>query len=89
MLSPRPSPCQVLNKKDVVARKQVSCARVERNVMVKVRHPFLVHLKCGFQTKDKVRHAMPRHATTLHRVMRSNYVVHLTHTLTHTHSCTL
>jgi len=45
---------KVLKKKHVLAKNQVDCARVERNVMVKVHHPFLVGLKCAFQSKDKV-----------------------------------
>jgi hypothetical protein len=33
---------------------QVMYTRVERDIMTRVRHPFLVDLKCSFQTSSKV-----------------------------------
>ena len=49
-----PNCLQVLRKADIVARQQVAHTNAERSIMEKVRHPFVVGLKCAFQTTHKL-----------------------------------
>ena len=54
MLLPNLCTVQVLRKADIVARQQVAHTNAERSIMEKVRHPFVVGLKCAFQTTHKL-----------------------------------
>ena len=46
---------KVFDKQRLIKMKQVSYTKVERDIMTRVRHPFLVDLKCSFQSRSKVR----------------------------------
>jgi hypothetical protein len=56
---------KVFDKHQLVKQGQVPYTRVERDIMTRVRHPFLVDLKFCFQTPTKVR----RSSLTLYRVV--------------------
>lgn len=45
---------KVFDKRQLVKMKQVTYTRVERNIMTRVNHPFLVDLKFCFQSPDQV-----------------------------------
>jgi len=45
---------KVLQKDHIRKRKQVLNTRTERDILVRVRHPFIVGLKYAFQTSDKL-----------------------------------
>lgn len=45
---------KVFDKKQLVRQKQVDYTRVERDIMTRISHPFLVDLKFCFQTDAKV-----------------------------------
>ena len=45
---------KVFDKQRLIKMKQVSYTKVERDIMTRVRHPFLVDLKCSFQSASKV-----------------------------------
>lgn len=45
---------KVFDKKQLVKMKQVTYTRVERDIMTRIHHPFLVDLKFCFQTPTKV-----------------------------------
>eukprot|EP00923_Selenidium_pygospionis_P018528 GHVN01032410.1.p1 GENE.GHVN01032410.1~~GHVN01032410.1.p1 ORF type:complete len:883 (-),score=287.62 GHVN01032410.1:484-3132(-) len=45
---------KVLRKDIVISRKQVEHTKTERNVMVAIRHPFIVQLYYSLQTKQKL-----------------------------------
>lgn len=46
---------KVFDKAQLVKQKQVSYTRVERDIMTRLKHPFLVDLKFCFHTPTKVR----------------------------------
>ena len=50
---------KITSKKFLQKHKHLSYMRVERDVMTKMRHPFLVKLKWAFHTVDKVYLVMP------------------------------
>jgi len=50
-----------LNKKDLVARKQVAHTNTERRVLANIDHPFIVSLRFAFQTKSKLYMLMDYH----------------------------
>lgn len=45
---------KVLNKADIVKRKQVEHTRTERRVLGTINHPFIVRLHYAFQTEEKL-----------------------------------
>lgn len=45
---------KVLNKADIVKRKQVEHTRTERRVLGTINHPFIVRLHFAFQTEEKL-----------------------------------
>jgi len=45
---------KVLRKDTIVARKQVAHTKAEKNILMKIQHPFIVNLNYAFQTKDKL-----------------------------------
>jgi len=45
---------KVLRKDTIIARKQVSHTKSEKNILMKIQHPFIVNLNYAFQTKDKL-----------------------------------
>lgn len=45
---------KVLRKDTIVARKQVTHTKAEKNILMKIQHPFIVNLNYAFQTKDKL-----------------------------------
>ena len=45
---------KVLNKTNVVKRKQVEHTRTERRVLGNINHPFIVKLHYAFQTEQKL-----------------------------------
>lgn len=45
---------KVLNKADIVKRKQVEHTRTERRVLGSINHPFIVRLHYAFQTEEKL-----------------------------------
>lgn len=45
---------KVLRKETIVARKQVAHTKAEKNILMKIQHPFIVNLNYAFQTKDKL-----------------------------------
>ncbi|KAA0151681.1 hypothetical protein FNF29_04367 [Cafeteria roenbergensis] len=45
---------KVLQKEHIRKRKQVANTKTERDILVRVRHPFIVGLKYAFQTADKL-----------------------------------
>lgn len=45
---------KVLNKADIVKRKQVEHTRTERRVLGTINHPFIVRLHFAFQTGEKL-----------------------------------
>ncbi|KYQ91552.1 protein serine/threonine kinase [Tieghemostelium lacteum] len=45
---------KVLNKKNILERKEIDHTRAERNILKKLVHPFLVNLNYSFQTEDKL-----------------------------------
>jgi serine/threonine protein kinase len=45
---------KVLRKDTIVARKQVTHTKSEKNILMKIQHPFIVNLNYAFQTKDKL-----------------------------------
>jgi serine/threonine protein kinase len=45
---------KVLKKSEIEAKGQVEHTISEREILFKVRHPFVVYLKLAFQTKDKL-----------------------------------
>lgn len=53
--------CKRLNKKDLVARKQVAHTNTERRVLANIDHPFIVSLRFAFQTKSKLYMLMDYH----------------------------
>jgi ribosomal protein S6 kinase beta len=44
---------KVLSKNTLVKHNQVNYTKMERNVMIKLRHPYIVSLHYAFQTSDK------------------------------------
>jgi serine/threonine protein kinase len=50
---------KIMHKRLLVRRDHVGYSRVEREVMAKVNHPFLVGLNFAFQTEDKLYLVMP------------------------------
>jgi len=45
---------KVLRKDTIIARKQVAHTKAEKNILMKIQHPFIVNLNYAFQTKDKL-----------------------------------
>ncbi|KAF2068608.1 hypothetical protein CYY_010065 [Polysphondylium violaceum] len=45
---------KVLNKKNILERKEIDHTRAEKNILQKLVHPFLVNLNYSFQTSDKL-----------------------------------
>eukprot|EP01111_Echinosteliopsis_oligospora_P001109 TRINITY_DN1149_c0_g1_i1.p1 TRINITY_DN1149_c0_g1~~TRINITY_DN1149_c0_g1_i1.p1 ORF type:complete len:463 (-),score=105.15 TRINITY_DN1149_c0_g1_i1:116-1378(-) len=45
---------KVLRKDTIIARKQVTHTKAEKNILMKIQHPFIVNLNYAFQTKDKL-----------------------------------
>jgi len=45
---------KVLNKKNIVDRGEVEHTRAEKNILMKINHPFLMKLHYSFQTSDKL-----------------------------------
>jgi len=45
---------KVLNKKNIVDRGEVEHTRAEKNILMKINHPFLMRLHYSFQTSDKL-----------------------------------
>jgi len=45
---------KVLRKDTIIARKQVSHTKSEKNILMKIQHAFIVNLNYAFQTKDKL-----------------------------------
>lgn len=45
---------KVLRKDTIIARKQVTHTKSEKNILMKIQHPFIVNLNYAFQTKDKL-----------------------------------
>jgi len=45
---------KVLNKKNIVDRGEVEHTRAEKNILMKIDHPFLMRLHYSFQTSDKL-----------------------------------
>ncbi|KAM9959051.1 hypothetical protein ACTFIR_000102 [Dictyostelium discoideum] len=45
---------KVLNKNNIIERKEVDHTRSEKNILQKLVHPFLVNLNYSFQTNDKL-----------------------------------
>ncbi|EGC35230.1 hypothetical protein DICPUDRAFT_152431 [Dictyostelium purpureum] len=45
---------KVLNKNNILERKEVDHTRAEKNILQKLVHPFLVNLNYSFQTNDKL-----------------------------------
>jgi serum/glucocorticoid-regulated kinase 2 len=45
---------KVLRKDTIVARKQVAHTKAEKNILMRIQHPFIVNLNYAFQTKDKL-----------------------------------
>lgn len=45
---------KVLRKDTIVARKQVTHTKSEKNILMRIQHPFIVNLNYAFQTKDKL-----------------------------------
>lgn len=45
---------KILNKKRIIKRKLTKYAKVERNVLCVVSHPFVIKLNYAFQTSDKL-----------------------------------
>jgi len=45
---------KVLRKEAIIARKQVAHTMAERNILMKVQHPFIVSLHFAFQTEAKL-----------------------------------
>eukprot|EP01132_Coremiostelium_polycephalum_P002161 gene2161-2660_t len=45
---------KVLNKKNILERKEMDHTRAEKNILQKLIHPFLVNLNYSFQTQDKL-----------------------------------
>lgn len=46
---------KVLSKRKLIDMKHVGYTVVERDIMTRIEHPFLVGLRCAFQTESKVR----------------------------------
>lgn len=44
---------------DIIEKNTLKAILEEKDVMLKANHPFLVGLKCAFQTKDKIFFVMP------------------------------
>jgi len=45
---------KVLRKDTIIARKQVTHTKSEKNILMKIQHAFIVNLNYAFQTKDKL-----------------------------------
>eukprot|EP01133_Synstelium_polycarpum_P008377 gene8377-9846_t len=45
---------KVLNKKNIVERKEIDHTRAEKNILQKLVHPFLINLNYSFQSDDKL-----------------------------------
>jgi len=45
---------KVLRKDTIIARKQVTHTKSEKNILMRIQHPFIVNLNYAFQTKDKL-----------------------------------
>jgi len=45
---------KILNKKNIVDRGEVEHTKAERNILLRINHPFLMKLHYSFQTKDKL-----------------------------------
>ena len=51
---------KVFDKRELVKQKQVAYTRMERDIMTRIQHPFLIDLKFCFQTPLKVCGALVR-----------------------------
>ena len=45
---------KVLRKDAIIKRRQVAHTQAERDILTKLKHPFIVNLNFAFQTKDKL-----------------------------------
>jgi serine/threonine protein kinase len=45
---------KVMRKDAIIAKNQVAHTRDEKNILQRIRHPFIVNLNYAFQTKDKL-----------------------------------
>ena len=45
---------KILSKDQVAARGQVAHTRSERQILVEIRHPYIVRLRCAFQSERKL-----------------------------------
>lgn len=50
---------KVVANKYIVKHNSVAYLQTERDIMTKVKHPFLIHLRCAFQTRSNVYLVMP------------------------------
>ena len=53
---PLPATCTLVARRqaNIVERDEVDHTIAERNVLAKIRHPFIINLKFSFQTTDKL-----------------------------------
>lgn len=45
---------KVLRKDAIIKRRQVAHTQAERDILTKLKHPFIVNLNFAFQTRDKL-----------------------------------